>query len=81
MPCSSLDERNKGFIYLYLQKYKWHSIEKLLKMVFPCEFLYRRRFWDESTAKKWIFNKKCGTLLEKSRNLEATEAITVYLSA
>jgi hypothetical protein len=37
-------------------------------------------FWDESTAREGFFNKKCGTLLEKSRNLEATEAITVDLN-
>jgi hypothetical protein len=36
---SFLDDRNKSFICLYLQKYKWHSIEKLLELVFPCEFL------------------------------------------
>src|SRR5579864_9156369 len=65
MPCSFLDERNKSFIYIYLQKYKCHLVEKLLKLVFRCEFLYRRHFWDESTARKWIFNQKCGTLLEK----------------
>lgn len=81
MPWSFPDERNKSFVYLHLQKYKCDSREKLLKLVFRCEFLYWLLFWDELTARKRISRKKCGTLLEKSRNLEATEAITFNLNA